>query len=87
MAPRFHGKVVFVLESPGNWPEVARIVTIKRNGNESDISFLKRCQRNGESLKQKQFALKRQPYTATLEVEYADDKPTIAKIILAPTQN
>lgn len=84
---RFHGKVVFVLASPGYWPEVARIVTIKRHGNESEDSFLKRCQRDGETLKKKRSALTRQDHTATMEVEYADDKPTLAKIILEPTKN
>lgn len=83
----FHGKVVFVLGSPGQWSEVERSITIKRNGNESEDSFLKRCKRSGERLKQKQFASTRQDLTAMMEVEYADDKPTLAKIILTPTNN
>lgn len=87
MTARFHGKVIFVLESPGNWPEVARIVTIKRNNNESALSFLKRCQRNGETFKHQRFASTKQSLTATMEVDYADDQPTLAKIILAPTTN
>lgn len=83
----FHGKAIFVLGSPGNWPEVARIITIKRNGGESAKGFLKRCQRDGEKLTQQRIALTNQHHTAMMEVDFCDDQPMLAKITLTPINN
>ncbi len=76
----FYGTAILVFQS-GTWEEVARVTQVKRRLGETTNAFLKRCKKRGETLMQDHSG-----YSAVIEVDYAQDQPTLAKITLTPTK-
>ena len=76
----FYGTAILVFQS-GTWEEVARVTQVKRRLGETTNAFLKRCKKRGETLMHDHSG-----YSAVIEVDYAQDQPTLAKITLTPTK-